>query len=65
MARKTNKPAQTMVMLMREHTHLSKKHAAGTSLSVHPHTADWLIAAGVATLGQQAQDPTTTPTQKD
>ena len=62
MARKTNKP-QTLVTLTREHTHLGKKHAAGTSLAVHPHTADWLIAAGVATLGQ-AQDPTT-QTQKD
>ena len=51
------------IQLTRSHTHMGTEWAAGAFLAVHPHTADWLIAAGVATLGQ-AQDPTI-KTQKD
>lgn len=49
-ARRSKAPAMERVTLLREHTHLGKKHPPGTEIQVHPETARWLREAGVVSL---------------
>lgn len=56
--RRSKAPPMERVTLLREHTHLGKKHPPGTEISVHPETASWLRNAGVVSI-------TTATTLKD
>lgn len=56
-------PMQT-ITLMHAHTHLDTQWATGAVLAVHPQTAQWLVAIGVAILGS-AQAEFSQPTPKD
>lgn len=41
-------PAMVFVTLKAEHEHLGSLHQPGAEISVHPDTAQWLEAMGVA-----------------
>ncbi|MPT12204.1 hypothetical protein [Comamonas sp.] len=57
-------PAMVSVTLMAEHEHLGSVLQPGTAISVHPDTAQWLEAMGVAapapSTAQSAPQPVNT-----
>ncbi len=48
--RRSKAPPMERVTLLREHTHLSKRHPPGAEISVHPETARWLREVGVVSV---------------
>lgn len=57
-------PAMVTVTLMAEHEHLGAVLQLGAAISVHPDTAQWLEAMGVAaptpSIAQSASQPVNT-----
>ena len=54
-------PAMVSVTLMAEHEHLGAVLQPGAAISVHPDTAQWLEAMGVAALAPSPSQPASQP----